>query len=52
MKRMKSQDMCGIVTTDKSTKGAQLMFWITPNIQLMNGFYKDSDRVSAPFFGK
>ena len=32
------------------TKGAQLMFWITPNIQLMNGFYDDSDRVSAPFF--
>ena len=35
----------------KTTKGARLMYWITPNIQLMNGFDFDSDRVSAPFFG-
>ena len=48
---MKFQDMCGIVTADNLSKGARLMFWITPNIQLINGFDADSDRVSAPFFG-
>lgn len=43
--------MSTVIIDKTKRKGAQLMYWITPNIQLMNGFYKDSDRVSAPFFG-
>ena len=41
-----------IVRIRKNLKGAQYMYWITTNIQLMNGYYVVSDRVSAPFFGE
>ena len=40
---------CVIITTNLKER-ALTMYWITPNIQLINGFYGASLRGSAPIF--